>query len=615
MKKTILLFIFFSIQVFAQEPALVKEFIFNENYVLPMRAENLPGQVVNSPKQNFHSINVENTPVRFFGSIPNDRYQNILAENNLPEKNFSIELWIINHVNTPIGINAFVKNDNSVKWLIGYFDDKILFQLGDKSITGTAENSFKKYWNHLVGVFNGNSIRLYLNGFKIGEQELSQIPGIIGDFEIAGYFNDEEFMIIPNALKLCRIYDGVLSENEIKNRFAQLREHAEKGSFISNDFHFMAGPYLNYATDNSINILWESNVPSDAVIKFGESAEFPNVKHIPAKVNDAGTKHENYINEITLTGLKPSTQYFYEIILTDKNANSISSGILTFETAVKEGNPFSFAFIADTESRPHINDRISKLIWNERPDFIVNAGDLTDGGKENYKSQWTYEYFTGMNQISSRVPVYPVPGNGEGDLFWYNRYHSLPNGEEYYSFKYGDADFFMLNSNQSKEEFAPGGKQYVWLEEQLKNSDAKWKFVVHHHPTYTADEDDYGNTFTEGKSDFGDKNVRQILELYEMYDVDFTMFGHLHTYHRSNPVKNSVIDNDKGVIHLQSGGAGGNLEDFAPTKPWFSAKSFRGYHYCIISINGNVLELRMYDINGAMRDYLKIEKPKNKQSL
>lgn len=265
--------------------------------------------------------------------------------------------------------------------------------------------------------------------------------------------------------------------------------------------------------------------------------------------------------------------------------------------------------MGDPEARPHINARIARLIWNDRPDFMLQVGDLTDGGQRSEKFQWNMEYFLGMGAVNSRIPTFPVPGNGESDLHWYSRYHTLPSPdarEGYYTFVYGDVQFFMLDLNRSKADFAPGGAQFEWLRTELARLSAKWKIAAHHHPTYSSDEDDYGNTW-KGESRLGDSDVRQIVALYEQHGVDAVFFGHLHTYERSLPVVGGEPA-ARGVVYIQAGGAGGNLEDFAPTPSWFSAKTHRGHHFVMCSVHAGTTEIRMYGVEGQLLDLFKISK-------
>jgi 3',5'-cyclic AMP phosphodiesterase CpdA len=357
-------------------------------------------------------------------------------------------------------------------------------------------------------------------------------------------------------------------------------------------------------TETTMNLTWETDRPATGILQWGPTAELGS----EARFDTASRLHEATIEE-----LQPGSNYFYKITAFHGD-QTIDSGMLTFKTAVKQGQPFRFAVLGDTESRPHINDRIAKRIWAERPNFVVNLGDLTDAGERPHRYEWTHEYFVGMTQLTSRVPMFAVPGNGESDLYWYKHYHHYPAPEGYYAFRFGDAAFLMLDSNQRRSEFAPGGVQYEWLDKQLASCDAKWKFVCHHHATYTGEEDDYGDTW-KGESQFGDPFVRKIVPLYEKHGVDIAMFGHLHLYERSHPIRDGKVDVDDGTVHLLIGGGGGNLEDFAPTPAFFSAKTYPDHHYVTMEVIGDTLTVRMHGMDGNIRDTYTIEKGVKENAL
>jgi hypothetical protein len=97
--------------------------------------------------------------------------------------------------------------------------------------------------------------------------------------------------------------------------------------------------------------------------------------------------------------------------------------------------------------------------------------------------------------------------------------------------------------------------------------------------------------------------VRPLVPLFEKHGVDIVFFGHLHSYSRIGPIRDNLINRAKGVTYIQTGGAGGNLEDFAPTKTWFSQKLYAGHHYCLINVSDDRLFFKMYDLKGNLRDY------------
>ncbi|MEM1137391.1 MAG: metallophosphoesterase [Bacteroidota bacterium] len=614
--------IFFSIGIYVAvwaQPKPLTEWYCWPQYTLPGNASNKPGLTGENPLTPFKKLEYQSTPLLFFAEEPTERVINFLQNEKIPQGDFSLEMWLMAHVNQPVGALLTFK-DKALRtepdWLVGFYGKELIYTLKTaKNPYGEIINheivkGWSEYFLHVVAVYTQGKMQLFLNGNLIEERAVGERIFSTKNYELelAAYLNNEPYMDLGNLVKSLRIYDQPLLKEQINKSFGKYKRLVEKGILYPELFHFTAGPYLNYATKNSINLVWEADRQTTALIEYGTELPLQNKLEVKAealiKEDDASPEH--FINETTLTGLETGKKYFYKITLTDVNSKQIDSGLLTFSTAVAGDEAFAFAVIGDTEARPHVNDRVAKLIWDERPNFCLNLGDLTDGGKRRQKYQWNYEYFTGMTQLHSRIPVFPVAGNGESDLYWYNRYHALPEPEGYYKFSYGNADFFMLNSNK-KEEFAPGGKQYTWLEEQLENSTAKWKFVAHHHAPYSADENDYGNSW-EGESDFGDLKVREIVPLYEQYKVDMVFFGHLHTYQRTLPIRANQVSRENGVIYVQGGGGGGNLEDFAPARAWFSAKTYRGHHYFTINIFDNALSFKMYDTEGRLKDFLELKK-------
>ena len=462
------------------------------------------------------------------------------------------------------------------------------------------QRGYKNYWYQLVATYDSKEMELYVNGELVETIKTDgRIPFQPKSYcAINAYLENEPYMSMPNLLQQVNVYNRKLKKKEVRNNFAFLQEKVDNGFLHSDLFHFNAPPYLNAFGKDSISLVWETDRPAKAMLFYGE--ELPLTQFV--MVNQM-----QKIQKAVISNLKTGTPYFYEVIAIDEAQDSLKSGVLTFKTAVEADEAFSFGIIADTESRPHINHQISTLLWDERPNFILNMGDLTDGGKEHHKFEWNHEYFVGMGAIASRIPILAVPGNGEGDLFWYNQYHHYEQPTDYHHFEFGNAAFFFLNSNKSKTDFQPGGEQYEWLKAKLEASTATWKFVGHHHPTYTSEENDYGDSWT-GVNLHGDTNVQRIVPLYEKYGVDMVFFGHLHLYERTWPLQNQKVDNENGVVYILTGGAGGNLEDFAPNPTYFKAKSSRQHHYCTVKINGKELFFQMHGLDGAVRDYLHLKK-------
>lgn len=599
--------------------AQVAEWWFWPKYTLGQKAANYPGNRIDEPVSRQELVGTEGTPLTFHGEEPTERINDFLEKGKLPKENFSVEMWLVNHVNQPVGVLATVKSRSGTEepsWLLGMYGRDIVYSLKteDSHFATLMQHQikgrgWKSYWGHLVATYDGKSMKLYLNGDLVSETSSGKRKSFDETYqlEVASYMKNEPYMDLGNMMKMLRIYDRALDKTEINKQFGALKTMVTQGKLFPNLFHFTAGPYLNNATTSCINIIWETDRAADFIIEYGKKIPLDQKVEIHTqKIEREADNPESLIFKTELKELEPGTPYFYNVKAIAHDGSVMESGVLTFTTAIPENASYSFAVIGDTEARPHVNDRIAKMVWDERPNFIVIVGDLTDGGVKDHKFEWNYEYFQGIGQLSSRVPVFPVPGNGEDDLYWYNQYHSLPKNDGFYSFRFGNAEFFMLDSNKG-EEFAPGAKQYVWLEEKLRSSTAKWKFVAHHHAPYSADDDDYGDSW-KGPNDMGDLAIRKIVPLYEKYKVDMVFFGHLHTYQRTLAIKDGKVNTSNGVVYVQGGGGGGNLEDFAPSRAWFSAKTYRGHHYFTITVNEGELNFKMYDTEGRLKDYLDLKK-------
>ena len=326
----------------------------------------------------------------------------------------------------------------------------------------------------------------------------------------------------------------------------------------------------------------------------------------PYSTKTARQEGISLMHEVLLTGLQAETNYFWRAISVTEKGDTIRSDTYTFKTAVKDSSAFLFALIGDTQRNsrtPWAWAKIAEKVWQDRPNFVVLAGDLVDQGLR--KTDWTNEFFPDGHPLMSRVPVYPVLGNHEQDAPYYYQYIAAPAPEYYYTFHYGNAQFFMIDSNRDLSE---GSEQYEWLEWELSKSTAKWKIAVHHHPPYSSDSDDHGDTKNGGLSTLGHTDTRNLVPLYERYGLDFCLFGHTHLYERSWPLKNNTINMKEGVVYINSGGAGGGIESFAPTRSWFTADLHADHHFCTFAVFDDHLIFKAIDHDGKFLDGFQMQK-------
>lgn len=588
---------------------VVAEWVFQPDYRLPRQAGIALPRVEN-PAPMRHVLAGEPTPLRFLGAVETDRQDHLLDRDHLPTEAFTVEMWILDHVKDEVGALAGVMTQSGQgagRWALGRVGSNLVFglldEVGQTITVDIAQADLEPHnhrWRHLVGSYDGEVFRVYHNGRLIGVSELDgPLPAPAADarFGIASFTAAEPYMALENYVQAASLYQRALNETEIQSLFERRVDLVEAGQIYEDLFHFTAGPALNLVTTDSMSLVVETNEASQVRVRYG--AETPLAQELIS--SEPGRLHT-----FEMTGLDANSSYFYTVSAANAEGEQIETDLMTFKTAVEPGTDFSFAIIGDTEARPFINDVVAKAVWTERPDFAVILGDLTDGGFAERRFEWTHEYFMAMNQLAHRTPLMAVPGNGEGDLVWFNHYHAYPGEEHFYTFNYGDTQFFMLDSNLSRRERDEPGfraRQRAWLAEQLEQSSARWKIAVHHHPVWSGDENDYGDSWREAEREYGDARVRNdFMDLYDQYEVDMVLYGHIHSYERTHPARSGGVDRLDGVIYIAAGGGGGSLEDFSPTPNWFTRATYPGHHYGMFHVTPDTVRFVMRDTEGRVRD-------------
>jgi predicted phosphodiesterase len=310
------------------------------------------------------------------------------------------------------------------------------------------------------------------------------------------------------------------------------------------------------------------------------------------------------MGEVVLDNLEPGTKYFYRVVCTDDEGRKLEGKPLTFMTAPGVDDAYSFAVIGDTQRNPTVTAKVAKLMWERRPNFAIHVGDVVDDGAAKW--QWTGDLFKPCNELFGRVAVFPCIGNHEKNHEHYYKYFALPKPEYYYSFKYGNAEFFATDTN-TRRDLTPKGEQYKWLDKALAASDAKWKICFHHHPPYSSDDNDFGDSW-KGPTRAGDVRVRDFVKLYEKHNVDLVLNGHVHVYERTWPIRDGKVDENSGVVYITTGGGGARLENFAPTPAFYKQEGRVDYHYCYVTVHRGTFNMKVFDHEGRLFDQFALKK-------
>ncbi|HEY5057356.1 MAG TPA: metallophosphoesterase [Acidobacteriaceae bacterium] len=151
-------------------------------------------------------------------------------------------------------------------------------------------------------------------------------------------------------------------------------------------------------------------------------------------------------------------------------------------------------------------------------DFVTMDGDNIYGGHRpsDFHNKFELPY---KPLLDEGVKFYACLGNHDDPGLEENYKPFSMGGNRYYTFRKGDVQFFVLDSNYMDP------AQLDWLTDKLKSSDAGWKIAYFHHPLYTA-------AAFHGP----DVDLRnQLMPLFQQYGVNAVWSGHEHVYEHLKP--------------------------------------------------------------------------------
>lgn len=271
---------------------------------------------------------------------------------------------------------------------------------------------------------------------------------------------------------------------------------------------------------------------------------------------------------VTISGLEAGKTYYYDVagnfeykdevntfsLLDFVKLDGYEKKALSFTTA-KDANSDSFEFLTIADIQGMIqgmytesHEAVSALLKDERVngyDFILNAGDMCDNGK-NF-GQWGMALDT-YKDLTLNSSMFFTSGNHEnntGAMARYFNYTENKDGNvqaisgEYYSFDYANAHFTVLDTNDADEN-GLGKDQLAWLKNDLANTNAKWKFVLMHKSLYSAGSHAFDGEVIAMRT--------QLTKLFAENGVNVVFGGHDHTY-----TETYLVDKDGKVVDKTDG--------------------------------------------------------------
>lgn len=286
-------------------------------------------------------------------------------------------------------------------------------------------------------------------------------------------------------------------------------------------------------------------------LTHGEIVDDDNAPYVYGDRDKAVANSVIYWNctTVTINGLEAGKTYYYDVLgnyETDKTNyfslldfiknDGYDANALKFTTAVgRDVDAFEFLTIADIQGMiqsmyDESHKAVDALLKDEKVnnfDFILNAGDMCDNGK-NF-NQWGMALNT-YQDLTLNTSVFFTSGNHENNTGAMGRYFNYTEKDgnevktisgEYYSFDYANAHFTVLDTNDASSD-GLGSAQLAWLENDLKNTDAKWKFVLMHKSLYSAGSHAFDGEVIAMRSQLG--------KIFAENGVNVVFGGHDHTF-------------------------------------------------------------------------------------
>ncbi len=341
---------------------------------------------------------------------------------------------------------------------------------------------------------------------------------------------------------------------------------------------------------SEITVMWETERAADSVVEYGPDG---NLGSSAQGESSRPSWANGYIHQVRLSDLEPDTGYHYRCGSSDG-----WSGTFTFLTAPDRPEDFSFIVLGDSRNPGYYNSDLSgwEMVMQAMQDdmrenddgykFIHFLGDnIYDPNQQYVWEKW----FDKLSIVSRDIVFMESIGNHEYDYDTsepvpnYFGQFAFPGNELWYSYDYGNAHIISLDTDN---DFLPGSPQYEWLvddlEEVSQDDSLKWNIVMFHRPPFTSG----------GK---GNLDVQEHLcPLFDQYDVDLVLSGHMHIYERFYPLNqygeiadtNQAHYEDPSVpIYIVDGCAG--APQYSATPRDWTAYMENEYGYSRISINLN----------------------------
>lgn len=352
-------------------------------------------------------------------------------------------------------------------------------------------------------------------------------------------------------------------------------------------------------------LMWQSdaqieNVKLEYRLIGEDTAQFGNV--VCDYFEQSG--ESTFIYSCRLDDLKPESLYHFRVVAGECATawqKLTTAGYGDFQMLV-----FSDSQCVDYNVWQKVADTAAKKFPNA--EIVTVIGDLVDNGQAAY--QWRAWHSASARILYERIFV-PVMGNHECyGLDWLNclptgylhHFKTPSNGAKkfggyFYSFDYGAAHFFVLNTQFWEVDALNSGlrdAQEYWFRRDNADTNRRWKIVLMHKDIYDYAQDKF-NEFADA-----------FMDLFDEFEIDLVLTGHLHTYRNRGHIYKREKSNH-GTYYVLCGRSGdqkyvephSDIDDVAVDNLRAETES-----YITLDIRAESITLTCYSVSGNIIDSL-----------
>jgi len=303
------------------------------------------------------------------------------------------------------------------------------------------------------------------------------------------------------------------------------------------------------------------------------------------------------VHRCELTGLTPGSEYKFQVGSSPREFRFRTMPA----TATNE-----FRFVTGGDAGIGAPAKTSNaLAAKQDPNFVVMAGDLAyDNGRspETFLTFLRNHHESMVDSQGRLIPLVSTLGNHEVNG-GYNQprsaagsylsvFDALFEETTYGVLDFGDYLSLVLLDTGHLTKVA--GEQTSWLETTLaEREDHPHVLVLYHVPAYPSYRDPEAT---------GEDQRTHWCPLFERYRVNTVLEHHDHTFKRSHPLTDGMVDEKNGVLYLGDGSWGKLRSPKSPEERPYLAKTSEMYHITVHEIQGNRRFHAALDAEGRIAD-------------